>query len=63
MLLVHERFIEHKLKQFVDLCSVSNVSVDSQSVHTCVRMYLVGGVSALCQFRRVLVSHLSHLYR
>ena len=41
MLLVHERFIEHKLKQFVDLCSVSNVSVDSQSVHTCVRMYLV----------------------
>ena len=33
MLLFHERFIEHKSKQFVDLCSVSNVSVDTHLVH------------------------------
>ncbi len=25
--LIHERYVEHKLHQFVDLCSVSNVSV------------------------------------
>jgi meckelin len=27
VLLIHERFVEHKLKQFVDLCSISNISV------------------------------------
>ena len=27
MFLVFERYIEHKIRQFVDLCSVSNVSV------------------------------------
>ena len=25
--LIYERFFEHKIRQFVDLCSVSNVSV------------------------------------
>ncbi len=25
--LIHERYVEHKLHQFVDLCSVSNISV------------------------------------
>ena len=27
MFLIYERFFEHKIRQFVDLCSVSNVSV------------------------------------
>ena len=27
MFLIYERFLSHKLRQFVDLCSVSNVSV------------------------------------
>lgn len=27
MFLFHERFIEHKINQFIDLCSVSNVCV------------------------------------
>ena len=27
MFIIYERYIEHKIRQFVDLCSVSNVSV------------------------------------
>ena len=27
MFIIYERYVEHKLRQFTDLCSVSNISV------------------------------------
>lgn len=31
IVLIHERFIENKIKQFVDFCSISNVSTNNDT--------------------------------
>ena len=41
MFLVYERFFEHKIHQFVDLCAVSNISVFTLS-HTLYGHYIHG---------------------
>ena len=39
MLIIHERYIENKLLQLVDLCSISNVCHDPLSLFLCVSFF------------------------
>ncbi|KAG7282199.1 hypothetical protein CRUP_034946 [Coryphaenoides rupestris] len=49
----HERFVEDKIRQFVDLCSISNISVLLLS-HRCFGYYIHGRSESLCGQRGLL---------